>query len=333
MSYFYLPTKLSKDQITTMCQRGFGEKVKIQSIRELSGGTFNETYLIKFPGKAKAVILRVAPSPTTDLFWDDVALMRREHAMVPFFASLAPLMPKILLTDFTHQIVGRDYMFQTVIEGERWSDIEGKLPPEENNELWRQCGALVKKLHMTTGEWFGYAYPGFHSRWRDVILERFSRISQSMEAHQINIPAFETIFKQVQAHPEIFDDIILPRLLHGDLWTFNLLVTRGENRPAISGVLDTERAWWGDPMADWLMFLFSIRREEPTWQDRITAFSEGYGPPDNEPTTPMAAQVRQEIYKAMHIGLAAIWGTRNEKHEDLARATEELQQLAQTLTS
>jgi aminoglycoside phosphotransferase (APT) family kinase protein len=325
-----LPTKLNKDQITVLCQRGFGKEVRVKSIQELGGGTFNETYLIKFTGKTR-VILRVAPSPSPHLYWDDVALMRREHSMLPFFASIAPLMPKILLIDFTHQLIGRDYMFQTVIEGERWSDIEEDLTPEENAELWRQCGAIVRQMHTTTGEWFGYAYPGFHTRWRDVILERFSRISQSMEAHQLKIPAFEIIFKLVQTHPAIFDEIVIPHLLHGDLWTFNLLVSRGENGPVITGVLDADRAWWGDPMADWIMFLFAIRRDDPEWQERITAFYDGYGIVENGPASQFSAQFRQEIYKAMHIGLAAIWGSRNESKEDIARANTELHEIAQTL--
>ncbi|GAB4580671.1 MAG: aminoglycoside phosphotransferase family protein [Anaerolineales bacterium] len=325
-----LPIKLSPDQILTLCQRGFGKGIKIKSIREIGGGTFNETYLIKFSGKAKT-ILRVAPAPSPDLFWDDFALMRREHTMLPYFAVLSPLIPRVLLTDFTHQLIGRDYMFQSVLEGERWSEIEKELTPEENLTLWRQCGALVKKLHMTTGEWFGYPYPGFHNRWQDVILERFSRISQSMDAHQINIPAFESIFKLVRTHTAIFDEIVLPRLLHGDLWTFNLLVIRGEEGPIISGILDTDRAWWGDPLADWIMFLFSIRQDAPEWQARITAFEEGYGSPELGPTSAEAVAFRKNVYKAMHIGLAALWSFKHKNEEDLARASEEISLLAQTL--
>ncbi|HNB53002.1 MAG TPA: aminoglycoside phosphotransferase family protein [Anaerolineales bacterium] len=326
-----LPTKLTPEQITAMCQRGFGKDVKIKTIQEISGGTFNETYLIKFPGKAKAV-LRAAPPHTSDLFWDEVALMRREHAMYPYFAAVGSLMPKILLADFTHQLVGRDYLFQTVMEGERWSDIEDDLTPEENLELWRQCGTLVKQIHTTTGEWFGFPYPGFHSKWSDVILERFIRISQSMEHYQVKIPAFERISRTVQANTLLLDEIVLPRLLHGDLWTFNLLVTRTPTGPQITGVLDADRAWWGDPMADWIMFLFSLRQEDPEWTERITAFNEGYGPLETVPTTESAIQFRQTIYKAMHIGMAAIWGAKREKQSDVTRATMELQQLAQVLS-
>jgi aminoglycoside phosphotransferase (APT) family kinase protein len=324
--------KLNHAQIHALCQRGFGSGVNVKTIRELSSGTLNETYLIKFPGRAKT-ILRVAPPHSPDLFWDDIALMRREHAMRPFFAAIAPLMPKIILTDFTHQLIERDYIFQTVLEGDRWSDIENDLTPEENAELWRQCGVLLKKLHTTTGEWFGYPYPGFHNRWQDAILERFARISQSMEAQKLPNPDFEAILKLVHAQSALFDEIVLPRLLHGDLWTFNLLITRDERGPQITGVLDPDRAWWGDPQADWLMFLFAIRRETPGWQTRIAAFEEGYGPPDEAPTSPYASQFRQIIYKAMYIGLAALWSAKHKNEEDMARANEELHQLAQMLAS
>jgi len=71
-----------------MCRRGFGSEVKIESVRELGGGTFNETYLAELAGQTK-VTLRVAPPPHASVYWHDVALMRREHHIVPFSASIA----------------------------------------------------------------------------------------------------------------------------------------------------------------------------------------------------------------------------------------------------
>ena len=118
-----LQNKLTDNQINAICQRGFGSGVKLNSVQQLEGGTFNETYLIELTGKDK-LVLRVAPSATADVYWDDVALMRREYHILPFFASIADMMPRVMMTDFTHQIIERDYMFQTFIEGERWSDIE-----------------------------------------------------------------------------------------------------------------------------------------------------------------------------------------------------------------
>jgi len=63
----------------------------------------------------------------------------------------------------------------------------------------------------------------------------------------------------VRFNTSLLDEIQTPHLLHGDLWTFNLLVERGVHAPVITGVLDFDRAWWGDPSADWIMFLLAIR--------------------------------------------------------------------------
>jgi len=80
-------------------------------------------------------------------------------------------------------------------------------------------------------------------------------------------------------------------------------------------------------MADWIMFLLAIRRDEPEWQQRLSAFYDGYGTPESGEV----AQFRQEIYKAMHIGTCAVGSARSGNKEDIARARRELREIAQAL--
>ena len=254
--------------------------------------------------------------------------MRREHSIFPFFASIATFTPKTILADFTHQILGRDYVLQTFLEGERWSDIEDELTEVENIDLWRQCGEIVKQIHGTTGEWFGYPYPGRKfANWHDVILDRFSRIAQSLKEYAADLSTFATIANLVNSTPSIFNEVSTPRLLHGDLWTFNLLVTRESGKPLITGVLDTERAWWGDPLADWIMFCLSIRNGEGEWQDRIAAFHKGYGVLEKGP----ALRFRQEVYNAMDVGSSVVWGARHGNRADIERGRQDLERIASLL--
>lgn len=51
------------------------------------------------------------------------------------------------MVDFTHQLIDRDYMLQTYMPGERWSDVEGEITPEEDEALWRQCARIAHRLH------------------------------------------------------------------------------------------------------------------------------------------------------------------------------------------
>lgn len=302
---------LTNDQILTMCQRGFGADVQIEAIRELSGGTFNITYLITFTNQFKA-ILRVAPLHTKDTYWDEALLMRREHSIQPFFAPVAALMPKTLLVDFTHQLINRDYIFQTFIEGERWDDVMDELTSEENNILWGQFGMFLKQIHHVHGETFGISRPGFEfPRWSQTIMDRLERTLQSARDNQLEMPFLDSILDLIRANPEELDEIKIPHLLHGDLWPFNILVTR-QNQPSIVGILDADRSWWGDPMADWTMFILAHAEKE----EGHSHFWKAYG----QPADTKSARFRASVYNAMHAGTAFIWASKHQDEETVTRA-------------
>jgi aminoglycoside phosphotransferase (APT) family kinase protein len=306
-----------------MCRRGFGASVQIESIQELGGGTFNTAYLITFAGTLK-VILRVAPPQTADTAWEDAFLMRSEHAMQPYFAPIAALMPKTLLVDFTHQLMDRDYMFQTFIEGQRWDNAEDELTSEENNIVWEQFGSIVKQIHEVRGERFGLPRPGFQfERWSQAVLDRLERTLQAAKDLGQNVQDLEELLEMVRAHPEQLDVIQTPRLLHGDLWAFNLLIARRESGPAIVGVLDADRAWWGDPMADWTMFI--LAHAEP--EAGHAYFWRGYGAREET----RGAEFRKTVYDGMHAATALVYSVRTHDEGTVQRAYGTLREVAEAL--
>jgi len=311
-----------------MCHRGLGKDVQIELVQEFAGGTFNTVHLVKLKDKSK-LILRVGPSPTRDIYWDDVALMRREHQIRPFFAAVATLMSQVIMTDFTHQLIDRDYMFQTFIEGERWDYVADNLTDQENLVLWKQLGELMRIIHSTTEEMFGWPYPGprFKS-WRELVIDRFHRIGKSMQQEGLEVTDFMAIVELVQTHSSVFDEIQQPCLLHGDLWLFNILISQGEKAPNIVGILDVDRAWWGDPMADWLMHLLWIRRNEREWEKPQAVFWAAYGRKEQS----KMALFREVVYNAMHAGSVSIWASKNRNLDTVARAGRMLKKIGQTLS-
>jgi aminoglycoside phosphotransferase (APT) family kinase protein len=314
---------LTADQITLLCQRGFGKDVQIDSRHELRGGTFNTAYLITLTDQSK-VVLRLAPPQTADIAWEDAFLMRSEHAMQPYFAPIAALMPKTLLIDFTHQLIDRDLMFQTFIEGERWDDVWDELPAAENNVLWDQFGHITRQIHDVRGEKFGLPRPGFQfERWSDTVIDRLERTLQAAEELQLEVTNLRQILETVRAHPRGLDEIQIPRLLHGDLWAFNLLFRRGEQGPAIVGVLDADRAWWGDPMADWTMFILAHAEEE----EGHAHFWRTYG----EPEDTQEARFRKTVYDGMHAATALVWSVRNHDEGTVQKAYGTLREVAEAL--
>ncbi|HEY3474252.1 MAG TPA: phosphotransferase [Anaerolineales bacterium] len=316
---------LRADQITAMCQRGFGNNIQITSIDELSGGTFNSAYLITLADQSQ-VILRVAPPETADTAWEDAFLMRSEHTMQPYFAPIAALMPKTLLIDFTHQLIERDYMFQTFIEGERGDDVWDELSPDEHNILWSQFGHIMRQIHDVRGETFGLPRPGFQFRsWSETVIDRMERTLQAATDLQLEAIDLERILDVIRTHPGQLDEIRVPRLLHGDLWLFNLLIQRSDRAPAIVGVLDADRAWWGDPMADWTMFI--LAHADP--DEGHSHFWQAYGRPEETP----GARFRKTVYDGMHAGTALVWSARNNDEGTLEKAKRTLRQVAEALPS
>lgn len=236
---------VTREDIIAMCQRAFGDEVQIDSVKEVSGGLYNNTYLIHING-VQLFILRVGPHLARQ-FRSESHLMRNEYASQPFLAPIAPLLPKFLMVDFTHQILERDYLFQTFMQGEQWSQIMSAFTPEEKRVLWRQLGNITSRIHAVQGSSFANSVPGTQfPSWSLAVIDLLKTIIDDLEDVHLDATDVRSILDLAQAHRIIFDEITQPRLLHGDLWTVNILVQRSEGRPQISAVLDSDRTSWGD---------------------------------------------------------------------------------------
>jgi aminoglycoside phosphotransferase (APT) family kinase protein len=320
-----MPLSPTANQIVAMCQRAFGPSVHISSARQLSGGTFNTTFLIIL--NDQQVILRIAPPPTAQLLWTEQWLMRREHHIQPFFAALSPLVPRTLLADFTHQLIDRDYIFQTWLAGDRWDEIAGRLTPDEALRLWEQFGHVTKTIHSTVGTTFGgpYPMPEFPS-WSQTILYHLEAAAQAMTDAQLDMTELRSVVAIVQSHTATLDAVAQSRLLHGDLWLFNILVKRDSDGLTISGVLDTDRAWWGDPLADWTMFVLAMGTR-PETQRFHARFWQAYGTVEQTPETAF----RQAVYEAMHIGTALVWASQHDDVDTVERGKRDLRAVVERL--
>ncbi|WP_126552374.1 phosphotransferase family protein [Dictyobacter kobayashii] len=320
------------EQIQAMCQRAFGKDRSILSIEELAGGGHNNTYRILLAAMPP-VILRVSPAHGPHLAQHELNLMRNEQYMQPFLAPIAPLMPRTLMVDFTHQLIKRDYIFQTFMEGELWSDIEHELTLEEDLALYRQLAELTKIIHGVEGETFGQPLVGHtFDRWSSLVVHKLESSIRDLEAIPLDATDVRALLDLVMAHLDLLDQIDRPRLLHGDLWTFNVLVKRdpAQHVPTISAVLDSDRCWWGDPLADWTMFLLHIRATEspdPKVVAGTRAFWQTYADAEPDP----GAQFRSHVYHAMSFCDARIELQRRQSHERVRQTYQRIQEIRDAL--
>lgn len=120
----------------------------------------------------------------------------------------------------------------------------------------------------------------------------------------------------------VLDEIDEPRLLHGDLWVPNVMLALDTPEPTITGVLDHDRASWGDPAADWTTWMIAQR---PATER--AAFWETYGvPPDTA-----RAVWRAQIYRARHVSAVRLERHRLRRHTKIAGSYAEMREVLDLL--
>ncbi|MFB9904144.1 phosphotransferase family protein [Allokutzneria oryzae] len=281
---------VSVEQIEAMCRRAFGDRTRVARIVEIGVGHYNTTYRIDIEGR-DPVILRVAPERAQQAHWDrDV--MRNEYAAAPYFAALGTLVPQNLAVDFTHQIIGRDYMFQTLLPGAPASTTLDAYPRSQWPSYYRQLGTITRAVHEVRGDRFGrVAGPGFDT-WSEALSDQFRVLAADFDDAGLDSGDVHRVIDAVGTHRAALDEVTEPRLLHGDLWTLNIMLDPDAAEPTITGVLDFDVACWGDPMADW-----TIHRARQQPGTEVAAFWETYG----RPATDAASAVRELFYQARNL--------------------------------
>jgi aminoglycoside phosphotransferase (APT) family kinase protein len=283
---------VTAEQIQAMCRRAFGAAAHPRAAVELGLGAYNSTYGVELAGQ-RPVILRVAPEPASQ-FRIERALMRNEHATVPFLAGLGELLPRSLAADFTHQLLGRDYLFQTLLDGVPAPEGLQRYPRAAWAGFFGQLGSIARAVHDVPGERFGPVAGPACDSWSQALIGYFADAAADLRDASLDAYARDAdhLADAVARHRAVVDEIRRPRLLHGDLWTVNVLMDPTAAEPRITGVVDWDRAWWGDPLADWTIYR-AVQRQGA----ERTAFFDSYG---QLPTTP-GDDLRARIYLARHL--------------------------------
>ncbi len=224
-------------------------------------------------------------------------------------------------------------MFQTFMAGERWLDKAEELTQKENSVLWQQLGHIAKDIHSIKGEAFGSPILGtFSTYWSTQVLSRLASFVEQLKAAQLDATDVQTVQEIAHTNSALLDEIQQPRLLHGDLWTFNILIKRDQEHPRITAVLDSDSCSWGDPMADWTMFLMHIKMTEGTARNDSSAaqaFWQAYGQPERS----KGALLREQIYRASHFAQGRLDRHRQGRDEIVLRTYGKLREILATLQS
>lgn len=264
-------TRLSETQILELVRKHFGQKVSPTAITELKGGMFNAAYRLDRIGDHQAVVLKVSVGPDKPILTYERNIMAAELEVYRLLRERSSVpIPAILVQDLSRQIIDRDYFFMTALQGETMHKMQRKLTADENNALKAEVAGYMAQIHNIHNDYFGYlaAAPDEHfSNWRQAWQHMMGMIIQDGHKRQVRLP-YERIEKVLERHLSLLDHIQTPSLVDYDLWAGNIFITKVNDRFQVEGIVDFERSFWGDPLADYassIIMLSDIRKEPIYW--------------------------------------------------------------------
>jgi fructosamine-3-kinase len=213
----------------------------VESWTRLGNATFNTAYRVRLSGGA-GLVVKVAPGPGTPAMTYEHDLLWTEAMFYRAVARTAPV-PRVVAADFSRRVVDRDFLVTSELPGESWHDRR----PRDRGRLRHQLGGIVARVHRCAGPRFGYPRGAPAPSWRAAFLAMVEAVLGDAERFGVTLPRSADRIRDVLANrADALDEVTTPVLVHFDLWEGNILVgPRG-----ITGIVDAERAFWGDPLAD-----------------------------------------------------------------------------------
>jgi len=217
------------------------------TVRPFGAGRFSETFDVSGPGGR--YVLRVAPPDDLRQLFYERRMMRQEpgiHARL--LAETSVPVPPIVACDFSRRLIDRDYLLMDRLDGTVLS--EARLNGPAQARAAREWGGYVAQVHSVTDPHKRFGYLGEHrcmapqANWADAFAVMYRKELDDIVACGVyDAPTADSAQGLLTEHLDAFDHDGASRLLHGDIWVTNLLVA---DDGGVTGVLDFDRACWGD---------------------------------------------------------------------------------------
>jgi aminoglycoside phosphotransferase (APT) family kinase protein len=253
---------------------------------QLREATFNTAYRIRL-ADGRGLVLKVAPDPAIPVLAYEHGIMRTEAMFYRSADGVVPV-PFVVHAGFSRTVVDSDFLLMSELPGENWYTLGAKIGAPEKTRLRRELGQIVARLHMITGKEFGYPQGKRFPRWRAAFLSMFDAVLADSERFCVPLPRpVEQLRKLARRHADVLEAVETPVLVHFDLWAGNILLHEG----LISGLVDAERAFWGDPVAE----MVSVALFADIEQDH--AFLDGYRAGGGSITFDHGTRTRLALYR------------------------------------
>jgi aminoglycoside phosphotransferase (APT) family kinase protein len=217
----------------------------------LAGGEFNAVSLLTLV-TGERLVVKIPPAGIPLLSYER-GMLGTEALFYRLAGSLPGVtVPVVLAVDPGD--AGGGHLVMTECPGKPWQDVEPPLSTREREGMRAELGRQVARLHTVAGVGFGYpsgALGPLRESWSAAFLGMVDAVLADAARFAVALPLPAAEVRQLfAAHAGLLDEVTVPVLTHFDLWEGNILVSTGPDGREVGALIDAERAFWGDPLAD-----------------------------------------------------------------------------------
>ena len=287
---------LSAPEIYSLVCNAFAN-VRDAPISEMKDGYFNTVYHIEITSDSEKfhTVLKVGPSDDTDILSYEAEILQTEvNVMRMLYADNFLPIPRVHYADFSREFLPNDYYFMEFIDGVAWNKVRRTLSEEQNHSIEFQLGEITSRVNSHSNPEFGFCsgHPKFRT-WSEACQYMFRLLFDDAKRYRTELPITgEDFFSLFDSHSSNFCEVNLSQLVLWDLWPGNVFIKFERGNPYISGIIDFERSFWGDPLCEYFYRGFEQHKH----------FTKGYG--QDLLTTP--SQLARSLFYDIYMDLVLI---------------------------
>ncbi|XOV87786.1 MAG: phosphotransferase family protein [Pseudomonadota bacterium] len=224
----------------------------VSAVTEMKDGWFNRTFHLVLDGGKLHRVLKVGPPETAEVMRYEEGILKAEVGAMRLVASNPHIpVPGNLAEDFSRSVLPFDYYFMDFFDGPTWQSRRATLGEAENNRLASELGFITARINGFTGDSFGY-FSGNQNceNWFEAFYVMCDNLFLDAERYRVGLDiGRRVLLDKLTEYRQIFAEVEVPQLVHWDLWQGNVFLS-ATGEPHITGVIDFERALWGDPLME-----------------------------------------------------------------------------------
>ncbi|KAF3905603.1 hypothetical protein AA313_de0209939 [Arthrobotrys entomopaga] len=247
-----------------------GERQLID-FQDISNSLFCPQYLFTLDDHSQ-LLLRLAPPSDVRVLQHERDVLTGDYEILGLIRQNAPEVPVpevVMHCEGGGELLfGAPFLLTTYIPGVPLDLVRHDLPDEVLSMVDYNLGQHARRISRIQNSHFGLAGNAsagkkMYTSWRSAFLSIFEAIMRDAEDLFISIP-YEVLRWHVGRLSYALDDVKVPQLVCYDLCEAHRAIV-DERTGRLNGLLDFERAIWGDPLM------------ETSFGEPSLAFLNGYG--------------------------------------------------------